>query len=133
MMLPSSPAVEVKCRMVKQRNASLHCANGRLYDEQGCRRRRAGGMGSSVEDQTVQTQAGDHELAKTRTMHKLSIAVAIILFLVLVAGFSLKWAAVYQVAAGIGAFLAIEWQRRLDRTIKELSKTESARGAANAV
>jgi len=80
----------------------------------------------------VQTQANEQELGKLRMMHKASIVAATVLFLVLVLGFSLKWAAVYQVLAGLGAFAAIEWQRRCDRKIKELGNAEPARGTANA-
>jgi hypothetical protein len=76
--------------------------------------------------------ANDQGLAQARTMHKLSIAAALALFALLVVSFALKWEAYYQVAAGLAAYIAIEWQRRCDRKVKELAKTGTPEGATHA-
>lgn len=62
-------------------------------------------------------------------MHKVSIAAAVAFFALLVVAFGLKWAAYYQVAAGLAAYVCVEWQRRLDRKIKELTKSGTPQGA----
>ena len=70
---------------------------------------------------TAQTQSNEHELARARNMRMVAIAVAVVAFGTLVYGFGMKWSAVYQVAAGLAAYVGVEWQRHIGKKIKELS------------
>ena len=70
---------------------------------------------------TVQTDSTEHELSRARALRKVAIALAVIAFSVLVYGFGMKWAAPYQVAAGLAAYVGIEWQRLIGKKIRQLS------------
>jgi hypothetical protein len=73
-----------------------------------------------------QTQSGgaartsDQELARPRMMRGVAIIIAVAAFALLVVAFSLAWKPYYQVAAGLAAWAAIEWQRACGRKIKAL-------------
>jgi hypothetical protein len=54
-------------------------------------------------------------------MRVVSVVVAMVAFAVLVVAFSLGWQAYYQVAAGLAAWIAIEWQRNCSRRIRALT------------
>ena len=69
----------------------------------------------------AQTQSNGSELARARNMRMIAIAFAVIAFGTLVYGFGMKWSAVYQVAAGLAAYIGVEWQRHIGKKIKELS------------
>jgi len=89
-------------------------------------------LGQGRKGFNVQTQSSNQGLAQARMMHKVSIAAAVAFFALLVVAFGLKWAAYYQVAAGLAAYLCVEWQRRLDRKVKELAKPDSSQGVTRA-
>ena len=78
----------------------------------------------------MQTETNVQGLAQARMMHKISIALAIVLFLGLVAAFSFRLAAYYQVAAGLAAYIAVEWQRACGRKVTALSNAGSPRSDA---
>ena len=69
---------------------------------------------------TAQTHSSDHELARARNLRMVAIAFAVVAFGALVYGFGMKWDAVYQVAAGLAAYVGIEWQRHIGKKIKQL-------------
>jgi hypothetical protein len=64
----------------------------------------------------------DRDMARMRTVRLLSVLLAIGAFAILVVGFALNWAAYYQVAAGLAAYIGIEWQRRVSDKIRALDK-----------
>ena len=66
-------------------------------------------------------RANEHELARARTLRMVAIAFAVIAFGTLVYGFGMKWSAWYQVPAGLAAYIGVEWQRHIDKKIKQLS------------
>jgi hypothetical protein len=70
---------------------------------------------------TAQSHSNDHELARARNMRMIAIAFAVIAFGILVYAFGMKWSPVYQVAAGLAAYVGVEWQRHIGKKIKELS------------
>jgi hypothetical protein len=70
---------------------------------------------------TAGTHSNAHELARARTLRTVAIGIAVIAFGVLVYGFGMKWEALYQVAAGLAAYVAVEWQRHIGKKIKQLS------------
>lgn len=53
-----------------------------------------------------------HPAMSAKTLSLLATATAVLAFLVLAAGFVLKWAAHWQVIAGLVTVVAIEWHRR---------------------
>jgi hypothetical protein len=65
--------------------------------------------------------ADGQDLARARIMRVVSVVVAMVAFAVLVVAFSLGWQAYYQVAAGLAAWIAIEWQRNCSRRIRALT------------
>lgn len=64
--------------------------------------------------------ANDHELARARLYHRLSIIVAIAVVALLVVGFGLQWKPWFQAPIILGAWIAVEWQRRCNRRVKAL-------------
>jgi hypothetical protein len=68
----------------------------------------------------TQESANSHELARARALRMVAIAVAVVAFATLVYGFGMKWAAMYQVAAGLAAYIGVEWQRQIGKKIKQL-------------
>ncbi len=70
---------------------------------------------------TAQTQSNDAELARAKTLRTLAIVIAVVAFGTLVYGFGMQWKPWYQVPAGLAAWGAVEWQRRLGQKIKVLS------------
>ena len=70
---------------------------------------------------TAQTQSNGSELARARNMRMIAIAFAVIAFGTLVYGFGMKWSAMYQVAAGVAAYVGVEWQRHIGKKIKQMS------------
>ncbi len=70
---------------------------------------------------TAQPHSNEHELARARSLRMVAIALAVIAFGTLVYGFGMKWAAVYQVAAGLAAYFCVEWQRHIGKKIRQLS------------
>jgi hypothetical protein len=70
---------------------------------------------------TAQTQTNTAEIARLKTMRFVTGLLAVASFLTLVFGFGEKWPAMYQVAAGLVAYVFIEWQRRCGQKIKILS------------
>ena len=70
---------------------------------------------------TVQASTKEHELSRARMLRTVAIAIAVIAFATLVYGFGMKWEALYQVAAGLAAYVAVEWQRHIGKKIKQLS------------
>jgi hypothetical protein len=72
----------------------------------------------------IQTPSGKSatgpELARARTMRLVAIALAIAAFGTLAYGFGMNWAAPYQVAAGVAAYVGIEWQRHIGKKIKQM-------------
>ena len=70
---------------------------------------------------TAQMQSSSQDLARARTMRTVAIVIAVLAFGTLVYGFGMKWEAMYQVAAGLAAYVGVEWQRHIGKKIKELS------------
>jgi hypothetical protein len=60
------------------------------------------------------------ELARARNMRLVAIALAIAAFGTLAYGFGMNWTAPYQVAAGVAAYVGIEWQRHIGKKIKQM-------------
>ena len=69
----------------------------------------------------TQARANEHELSRARMLRTVAIALAVIAFGTLVYGFGMKWPAVYQVAAGLTAYVGVEWQRHIGKKIRQLS------------
>lgn len=69
---------------------------------------------------TAQTQSNAAEIAKLKSLRTVAIVLAVASFLTLVYGFGEKWQPMYQVAAGVAAYIFIEWQRRCHKKIKAL-------------
>jgi hypothetical protein len=75
---------------------------------------------------TAGTQSKTHEsanaqeLSRVRALRTVAIAIAVVAFATLVYGFGMKWAAMYQVAAGLAAYIGVEWQRQIGKKIKQL-------------
>ncbi len=76
-------------------------------------------MASQAQSNNAATKG--EELAKDRMLHKIAVTLAIVAVLVLATGFYLTWPAYYQVAAGLAAWAAVEWQRTIDRRLKQLN------------
>ena len=75
---------------------------------------------------TAQSQSNDNALARVKTTRTLAIVFAVVAFGTLVYGFGEGWKPVYQVAAGLAAYVGVEWQRRCGQKIKALSGVGSA-------
>jgi hypothetical protein len=77
--------------------------------------------------QPGQTQSSDmartaeQDLARLRTTRGVAMILAVAAFALLVVAFSLAWKPYYQVAVGLAAWAAIEWQRNNGRKIKALT------------
>jgi hypothetical protein len=69
---------------------------------------------------TARTDSHEHELARAHMLRKVAIALAVVAFGVLVYGFGEKWPPRYQVAAGVVAYIGIEWQRHIGKKIRQL-------------
>jgi hypothetical protein len=74
----------------------------------------------------------DRELTKARLYHRLSIVAAIVLFGAEVVAFGLQEKAWLQVLLLMGAWIAVEWQRRSNRRVKALLGGEHHQGSVKA-
>jgi hypothetical protein len=77
----------------------------------------------------VPNRTNDQELSRARFYHRLSIVTAIVLFSALVVGFGLQWKPWFQAPIILGAWIAVEWQRRAGRKMKALLDPQVRQGS----